>query len=93
MRHGGIFGRDPNKLTVLNMLVGVDELVFGVIIKSSSIRAKHQNLTRSRNKVREWIYHVAQEVCYEFSELFHSPRNLCSVSFIRVDDVPLVYGK
>ena len=90
MRHGGLFGGDPNKLTVLNMLIGVDKLVFGVIVESTSIRTKDQYLTCSGNKVRQWVNHVAKEVCDEFSELFHSPRSLCKVSLIRVLDVPLV---
>ena len=86
----GFFCRNPYELAILNVLVGVDKLVFGIIIESTSIRSKDQYLTRSWNEVRQRVNHVAQEVCYEFSELFHSPRNLCSVSFIRVDNVPLV---
>ena len=86
----GFFGRNPNELTVLNMLIGVNELVFGIIIESTSIGTKDQYLTRSWNEVRQRVNHVAQEVCYEFGELFHSPRSLCNVSLIRVDEVPLV---
>ena len=90
MRYSGFFGRNPNEFVILNVLVGVDKLVFGIIIESTSIRSKDQYLTCSGNKVRQWVNHVAQEVCYEFGELFHSPRSLCNVSLIRVDDVPLV---
>ena len=90
MRYSGLLSGNPYELTVLNMLIGVNELVFGIIIESSSIRAKNQNLTCSGNKVRQWVNHVAQEVCDEFGELFHSPRSLCNVSLIRVDEVPLV---
>ena len=90
MRDCGFFGRNPYELAILNMLIGVNELVFGIIIESTSIGTKDQYLTRSWNEVRQRVNHVAQKVCYEFGELFHSPRSLCNVSLIRVDEVPLV---
>ena len=90
MRYCGLLSGNPYEFAVLNMLIGVDKLIFGVIIESTSIGTKDQNLTRSGNKVRQWVNHVAQEVCYEFGEQFHSPRSLCNVSLIRVDEVPLV---
>ena len=93
MRNSRFFSRNPYELTVLNVFVGVDKQIFGIVIESSPIRTKNQYLTRSRNEVRQWINHVAKKVCYELSELFHSPRSLCSVSLISVDEVPFVYGK
>ena len=90
MRYSGLLSGNPYEFAVLNMLVGVDKLVFGIIIESTSIRTKNQYLTCSGNEVRQWVNHVAKEVCYEFGELFHSPRSLCNVSLIRVDEVPFV---